>query len=198
MNKRNVIIAVIIIATICICLSIKIYDTNSKYGMPKEKWYGVGEGFEYLGVEYKLKDTEIIDENIFKEKFGAAGDSFDNTNLLRGIEKKYFLMTFDIKVLNEEYDFELANIAHYTKYQSAYSGEFMMTLSINDKKLQRKELTVGDSVEYYVVFSVSEHFYTKEGLANLKPEYIAMVIYDTENQVINYMCKGERLDTNID
>lgn len=197
MNKRNVIIAVILIAVMCICLFIKIYDTNNKYGMPEEKWYGIGEGFEYLGVEYKLKDTEILDENLFKEKFGLAGDSFNNKNLARGIEKKYFLMTLDLKVLNEDYVFDL-NIAHFTKYQSAYSGEFSMTLSINDDKIRRNELEVGDSVEYYVVFSVSEHFYTKEGLANLKPEDMAMVIYDNENQIINYMCKGERLDTNID
>ncbi len=196
MNKRNVIIA-IIIAVICICLSVKIYDTNNKYGMPEEKWYGVGEAFEFLGVEYKLKDTEIFDENLYEEKFGSAGDSFTR-NLGTGIKKKYFLMIFDLKVLNEDYDFKLERIAYYTKYQSGYGGEIMMTLNINDDKIRRNELEVGESVEYYVVFSINNYFYTEEGLANFKSKDIAMVIYDTDNQIINYMCKGERLDTNID
>lgn len=196
MNKRNVII-VIIIAVICICLSVKIYDTNNKYGMPEEKWYGVGEVFEYLGVEYKLKDTEILDENLYEEKFGSAGDSFTR-NLGTGIKKKYILMTFNLKVINKDYDFKLERIAYYTQYTSSFGGEIMMTLNINDDKIRKNKLEVGDSVEYYVVFSINDYFYTDEGLENFKPEDIAMVIYDTENQVINYMCKGERLDTNID
>ena len=195
MKKRIIIFA--IIAVICVCLFIKIYDTNNTYGIPEEKWYGVGEGFEYEGLEYKLKNVEILDENLLAEKFGLDEDFLENENAVGDIKKKYFLMTLDIRVMNENYMFDFSQIGEYSKYQSSYSGEYSIMLSVNDNKLQSNQLAVGDSVEYYMVLSFNTYYYTEEGLAALSADDVALVIYDYKNECINYMCKGDRIDKNI-
>ena len=195
MNKRIIVLA--IIAVICVCLFIKIYDTNNKYGMPEEKWYGVGESFEYEGLEYKLKNVELLEEKHFVEKFGLDEDFFENENAVGDVKKKYFLMTLDIRVMDENYIFDFSQIGKYSKYQSSYSGEYSIMLSVNDNKLQSNQLVVGDSVEYYMILSFNSNYYTEEGLAALSADDVALVIYDYKNECINYMCKGDRIDTNI-
>ncbi len=75
MNKKIVLLAIIMV--VCISLFVKIYDTNEKYGMPEEKWYGVGQSLEFKGLEYILKDVEILDKALYEEKFGHSAEFFD-------------------------------------------------------------------------------------------------------------------------
>ena len=197
MNKNKIIIIFIIIL-MCVCLFVKIYNTNSKYGMPEEKWYGIGENVEYEGLQYTLKDIEVCDIKDLSERFklDIKENSYEKKGDGEDVAKKYFLVTLDIKALDENYKFDLSQIGQYSKNESSYSAEYLIMFDINKKRPEINRLEKNESIEYYMVLSFSAYYYTPEGLAALSENDVALVIYDYYDECINYMCKGGRLDTN--
>ena len=191
MKKKTLIISLIVLS-LCLPLFIKVYLTNKTYVSPEENWCDVGEGFEYEGMRYVLKDVEVFDAEQLADRLGIPKDNMAQVGTLAREKVKYFLMTTELTALKEDYVFDLSQMGMYTKYESGYTAEYNIVLNINDSRVE-KGLEVGESTEYYMVFKTSTLYYTEKGLAELDDNDIAMVMFDIENGRMNYLCKGGKL-----
>lgn len=195
MNKKRIVILVIILIAF-IPLLLKVYDTYKKYTLPEEKWFGIGEGFEYAGLEYKLKNVEEYSIEKFGEVFGLSADNFIETGDLKNETIKYFVMTLDLTAVDENYEYDYSQIGYVSKYTSSYSAEYDIMFKINPKNIEKDKLKVGETAENYLVFKFSTLYYDLDTLNELEAEDIAMGILDYKNGCANFLCKGEPIQTN--
>lgn len=178
MKKKILVISMLVLTIFTAYISRAAY-VYFKYSNITNNYYGIGDSFEYNGIQFEVESIEMFSFNDALEKYNISNEEInifgEDTDRLN---KQYYFLKMKLTKLKEDIVFYEDEVGCYNKYLSGYYQEPAFSYNLNLKNENLHDKKIGESVEKYFAGSLINYYFAEDTWKKMSYADFNFVIID--------------------